>query len=328
MEIIIKDIVYHNLNINKSIDNDTCFFDIETTGLNRNNDIIYLIGVLYFNITKNSWQLKQFFASGLKDEVKVLKTAVEFLNSFTTIVNYNGDRFDIPFVNHRLKLLNIDLRICKDKSLDIYSILQQNKIFLDIENLKLKSVERYLGIIREDIYTGRDCIRFYKNYILHNNEISKEKILKHNYDDLYYLLEVLNILNLLEEIKTIEIKDSDKSFLFIIETLEIINEFLIVKGIVKGNDYNNMYFYGENYQAIVNNNNEIKLSFEVRKGLISPTEEALYINKENFGIKKTIGNNYNYKIPEHIALITIGNKYLIDNIKDLLSDLIEKTILS
>ena len=127
MEIITKEVIYDNFTIKKDLEKDVCFFDIETTGLNRNNDIIYLIGVLYFNKDKSSWELKQFFATELKYEVKLLELAAKFIDRFETIINYNGDSFDIPFVNHRLNLLNSKLKISKEKSLDIYAKLRQNK---------------------------------------------------------------------------------------------------------------------------------------------------------------------------------------------------------
>ena len=136
MEIIRKKVFYSEKNLIKPLDSSLCFFDIETTGLNRKKNIIYLIGILYFNEEDNFWELIQFFANSLESEALLLEEASRFLSSFDTIVNYNGNSFDIPFLNYRLDLHNLDLKIDVERSLDIYSLLRKDRDFLNLENLK------------------------------------------------------------------------------------------------------------------------------------------------------------------------------------------------
>lgn len=326
MDIITKEVGYIDIEMSKKLEKNMCFIDIETTGLNRDNDIIYLIGILYYDMDMSSWKIKQYFAEDLKDEVRVLQNAIEYISSFSSLVSYNGDSFDIPFIKHRLKLLNISWDLPRDRSLDIYAILRKNRMYLNMNNLKLKTVENYLGIFREDIYTGKDCISFYRDYILNGNKTLKEKILKHNFDDLYYLLPVLNILDKLEGKKTFYINHNDVNYPFLIEEIELINDFLIIKARTNQTIFHNSYHYSNRYKIIINNENKIEVSLEVSRGLIAPTEEALYIQNSKFGIKGFIGEKYNYNIGEDITIITIGKKYMIGNIKNILAILIENIL--
>ncbi len=57
-----------NYNIHKNLDmskyfseRNICFLDIETTGLSRKYNEIYLIGIVYYNSKSDYWALKQFF---------------------------------------------------------------------------------------------------------------------------------------------------------------------------------------------------------------------------------------------------------------------------
>lgn len=327
MELLTKRVFYSDFKVKDLSKEDVCFFDIETTGLNRNNDIIYLIGVLYFNKDVSSWELKQFFAPQLRDELILIESAVEFINSFKTIINYNGDSFDIPFLNHRLALFNSGLKISEEKSLDIYKIVRKNKMYLEVDNLKLKTVEKYLGIFREDLYTGKDCIEFYRNYILTGDNTLKDKVLKHNYDDLYYLLPLLDILDILELNKKIDLSYDNSNLELLIDNIRILNDFLIITGRVEGNLPNNIYYYGSNYKIVMVENKLVELSFQINKGLVSPTEESFYIVTEEFGLKGPIGKNYGYEISESISLITIDKKFLVENIKDFVRKFIESKLL-
>lgn len=323
MEIITSSLDYRQEN---SLDKNICFFDIETTGLSRDRDIIYLIGILYFDNNSNCWTLRQYFANDLKDETQLLIEAVDFLSSFDTIVNYNGNSFDIPFLNYRLKLFDIDMALSKDKSLDLYAILRKNRDFISLKNLKLTSVERFLGIHREDIYSGKDCIQFYKDYILKGDLDLKERVLKHNYDDLYYLLQVLKILDILEENKTIRFEKDGLDLSFIIRDMYLEKDFFTVSMEIAGNLNYNIYFYGNNYKLFINDSQMLEFTFEVKKGLISPEEEALFIINREFGLDNLVTNSYSYNLPKEISIITIKNRFMVENIKKIISALLSKLI--
>lgn len=324
---IIKYELNKNVIGNHTIFNDNiCFFDIETTGLSRNNDIIYLIGILYPARKDNKWHLVQFFAKDLKDEVNILMEASDTLSSFDTIINYNGNSFDIPFFNHRLKLYDMHCDISLDKSLDLYKIIRKNKDILDLKNYKLRTIEEYLGIRREDLYTGKDCIGFYKDYILTQNPSLKKKILQHNYDDLYYLPKVINILDIIEEKKTFMISSENHNISFIIDNIKIVNDYLTIRGTAKGKIINKVLYYDQNYKVSIDNTGRFEISIEIRKGLISPEEKCIFINKNHFHIEEDRKWIHYNNIPEDLILLKIENKYIIENLKKLSIVLVNKVL--
>ena len=146
---IISSKISHKLNLIKYIkDPNSCFLDIETTGLDRNKRMIYLIGVLYYDLKAQTWILKQYFANEIEKEKKLLNVFIKEISSFGKIITYNGDNFDIPFINHRLKLNNINDSINGNKSFDLYTIIRKNRDYLNLKNLKLKTVEKSLSFYR------------------------------------------------------------------------------------------------------------------------------------------------------------------------------------
>jgi len=161
-----NDIDYNKYFNNKEI----CFVDIETTGLSSNYNSIYLIGILYYNKSKMLWTLVQLFAQKLNEESIILEEFIKIIKGFDSIITYNGDTFDIPFINKRLEKCKLDHIISKQQSFDMYRVVKDNRFYLNLENLKLKTLEKSIGIHRDDIYSGKECIQFYKEYVNTNNK--------------------------------------------------------------------------------------------------------------------------------------------------------------
>lgn len=317
---LIKHTFVHKVDIEKYFNHNSCFFDIETTGLNRNKDIIYLIGLLYFNSEDHKWVLNQYFINSIDKEPKMLEKFTKDINSFDTIITYNGDSFDIPFVNHRLRLSNSNLQIDKNKSFDLYRFIRNNRLFLNLENLKLKTIEESLGYFREDIFSGYDCIGFYKDYIKSNNPIMKERVLKHNHDDLIHMLDILEIIDIIKYKKTIKTKNIDLKM----ESIYIEKNKLIIKGRINSNLDFDIVDYNIYYNFITNNKNEFHISMDLNKGLITEEITAFYISLKSFGLKNLISSfKSKYSLIPDIYLVSIENKLLIKEIKKLLSYLIE-----
>lgn len=319
MQVIEREIQYGET-LDELLKDNVCFFDIETTGLNRRKNLIYLVGILYYDEGRNRLKLLQIFAESLQEEPQLLNKAYKLLSSFDKIINYNGNAFDIPFFNQRLKVNGIESSIPREKSLDIYAYLRANRYVLDLDNLRLKTIEEYLGIERKDIYTGRDCIEFYKRYIETGQADLKEKILQHNYDDLYYLPRVMEILTIVRDKKSFLVKEK---FKFQINEIKKEGDFLVFQGLVDDN-MGKGFFYEENYQLTIDQG-VFQVELEVKEGLISPDETCLFINSYDFDMED-IKLKHKYKIPDHIVPLSIEGKYLIDNINQVLSSLIENII--
>ncbi|WP_333638627.1 ribonuclease H-like domain-containing protein [Tissierella praeacuta] len=318
METIVN-IISHSLNIQNYFDNNNiCFIDIETTGLNRNKNMIYLIGVLFFDFNAQSWTLKQYFANNIDDEQTLLKEFINNLDDFNKIITFNGESFDLPFIECRLKKYEINYTFDKVKSFDLYQIVKKNRSYLNLPNLKLKTIELSLGFNREDKYSGYDCIGFYYNYIKSKNILLKENILKHNYDDLVHMLDIIKILDVLEDKKSLCIKLQNKILKFTIENMGIKGDMLNINGLSNHPLIKNIKYYNETYSVITKNLNEFDIYIEIKRGYITKEEKCIYIDTSEFDQINNINNNLDYKLPSNILVLMIEKKYCINNIKNLL----------
>lgn len=178
----------HELNIENPYGN-SIFFDIETTGLSRDKAFIYLIGVgVLFD---NTYTIHQWFADSKDDEITIIDNFSSFIESYDTLIHYNGNSFDIPFVNHRAKCYGINGISPSINSIDIYKNIIPYKNILKLTNLQQKTIELFLGINRDDIYDGGKLINIYKSYTKHPSDDALSLLLLHNHDDMLGLAHLL-----------------------------------------------------------------------------------------------------------------------------------------
>ncbi len=182
----------HQLNI-QNINNSTIFFDIETTGLSRDKAFIYIIGVGVYS--EGKYTIHQWFADTKEDEALILDNFLSFIEPYDTLIHFNGNSFDIPFVNHRAKLHNLEGINTSINSVDIYKDITPYKNILKLPNLKQKTIEEFLDINRDDIYDGKKLINIYKSYIKHPTEDALNLLLLHNHDDMLGLAQLIVIEN-------------------------------------------------------------------------------------------------------------------------------------
>lgn len=142
---------------------DILFFDIETTGLSSKMSYLYLIGCVHYK--KGEPYLLQWFADSIEDEKELLIQFFTFLENYKVLIHYNGSGFDIPYLTAKCKRYQLRYNFEHIKSIDIYKELHPMKKFLPLESLKQRSVEEYLGIKREDTFTGGDLISVYGRYV-------------------------------------------------------------------------------------------------------------------------------------------------------------------
>ena len=82
---------------------DALFFDIETTGLSRDYHKVYLIGSLC--IQDGKFLFCQWLAEKETEEGSVLSSFFSYACRFTTLISFNGNRFDFPFLQSRMSHL-------------------------------------------------------------------------------------------------------------------------------------------------------------------------------------------------------------------------------
>ena len=177
-----------------------CFLDIETTGFSRTYDTIYLIGLVYY--TNDTVMARQYLASRRQDEALLLKEALEFLSGFDTLITYNGDMFDLPFIRERARLLRQWTPEAAGKadlvrSVDLMRRYRRHQKFFGWPNMKLKTVESCLGIGREDPFDGGQLIDVFDEYEKTQDPRLEKTLLLHNYEDIVNLRDLLKVDELL-----------------------------------------------------------------------------------------------------------------------------------
>lgn len=149
------------------------FLDIETTGLDRNNDDITVIGL--FNGIQTKTMIK-----GINFNLKELKNE---LSKYKLIVTFNGASFDIPFINKLYPNLLPNI-----PNFDIKSIT--NKLGL---TGGLKEIEKKLGIKRNKIiekFYGGDALTLWKMYRATGDDYYLELLVEYNEEDIINLKKI------------------------------------------------------------------------------------------------------------------------------------------
>lgn len=284
--------------------------------------MIYLIGVLFPLPDSKSWMLKQYFANSMDKEKELLEEFIHDIALYDNIITYNGDSFDLPFINHRLNNYGIKSFINKEKSFDLYRIIRNNKEYLDLPNLKLKTIEESLGYFREDIYSGFDCIAFYYEYLKSKNLELKDNVLKHNFDDLVHMLDIIKILDVLDEIKSVSINFSDFKRKFKIDHIEKIGDMININGRITPPLEQDIQYYGSNYNITTVNLSSFQISLEIKEGYITKEDKCIFIDLLDYPALD-LKNDLHPQLPDNIFVLMIEKQYCLGNIKDLLVGLFQ-----
>ena len=94
----------------------------------------------------------------------------------------------------KAKILGVTLDFDKFIHIDLYKKAKKLKNFFKTENLKLKTLEEFFGLNRNDVFSGKELIDVYKEYMHLNDNKLKEILILHNFEDLQGMLTVINIL--------------------------------------------------------------------------------------------------------------------------------------
>lgn len=283
-------------------------FDIETTGLSPKYCSVILIGVLFND--GNNTIIKQFFAENENQEKELLLTFIEHISNFKNHITFNGIAFDIPFLNSRFSKHNISFYLDKSYDTDILRLVKPYKEKLSLSDCKLKTIEKYMGIYRQDTISGKESVKLYKEYVNNKSQELKDIILLHNYEDIYYLGHLIKIKNILEEkLDLITINSSTLEVKLLSKSYKISNNRLTMKYNIFSGDYNNISVYADNY-SIISSEDIVTLSVNIDKGRDTNNNSVLF-----------------YRMAKIIPL-KVNDLYLEENIYTLCSYLIQKELKS
>ncbi|RKM62096.1 hypothetical protein D6855_01350 [Butyrivibrio sp. CB08] len=171
---------------------DILFIDIETTGLSPKTADLYLIGAAY--MAGSDWNIIQFMAESVAEEEQVLSAFSDFSRGFKKLVHFNGDRFDIPFLQAKYEKYGLSDPFVAMDSFDLYKTVKPYKSQLGLPDCKQKTIELYLGINREDKYDGGGLIPVYKQYVEKRDKENIELLLLHNFEDVKGMFGLLPML--------------------------------------------------------------------------------------------------------------------------------------
>lgn len=155
---------------------ETCFFDIETTGLDERRNSVTTVSFYRGGETVTLVQGQDLTDERLQEEL--FKSKV--------LVSFNGKRFDKPFLTHNF-----------DVSFDRPHI----DLMYDCKRIGLtgglKQIEKDLGIDRdlEEEIDGKDAIRLWKRYDRKGDEAALEKLVHYNQLDVQNLQPLMDIVH-------------------------------------------------------------------------------------------------------------------------------------
>lgn len=304
-----------------------CFFDIETTGFNRKYDSIILIGALI--VSGSQVTVKQYFADTLKEEEDILLAFFKDTITTNNFITYNGDAFDIPFINTKADLLDINYRIDSSNSIDLLKVVRKNKSMLNLDNHKLKTVEKFLGIFREDKISGKESVDIYNRYLKSKDEKLKQIVLKHNYDDIYHLPKLLSIYDLIEEIDKLSLNfifnNQNVSYDTYLSNVDVKKDRLLIVGNTEKLNLADQVYYGENYTfKWTPKLGVLELYVQLQGGLLSDGKQCVYLNKDDFSFSLDIIDESPYNVPISILIVKEDKTLIMENIKEIVKVLIQE----
>lgn len=187
-------------------DSKLLFFDIETTGFVSRNTTLYLIGVLWYE--KDCLHMLQWFNEDGYSEQNILSAFCSFCKKFTHLVHFNGLGFDIPYLKQKAALLHVPFFVDTElEQIDIYKEIRSYKKIFSLEHMKQVSLETYLGIERQDTYSGKELINMYQRYIAKPDSQKEKLLFLHNHDDLLGMPKISWILNYKAFFESIKIQN-------------------------------------------------------------------------------------------------------------------------
>ena len=180
------------------------YFDIETTGLRASTSQLYMIGWAVKECScacpadaEDTWTVTQIMAETYAEESLLLKEFTDVLRQYDTIIEFNGDRFDLPYVREKCASCSMEDPFENIRTVDLYQEIRPCRTLLGLTRMNQKSVEQFLRITREDPYNGGQLIDVYRSVRNHSStdiDVSIRCLFLHNYEDVLGMMEMTPIL--------------------------------------------------------------------------------------------------------------------------------------
>lgn len=169
------------------------FFDIETTGLSWRRSHLYLLGAVFFDGSK--WTHRQWFCQRPGEEKDVLLAFSQLLNEKETLIHFNGNTFDVPYLMHKYTFFQLEQSWEHLTQVDLYKKLLPYKAMMGLSHMRQKDLEVFIGLHREDPFTGAELINCYREYLRSADERLLKMLLLHNQEDVEGMIQLLPLLS-------------------------------------------------------------------------------------------------------------------------------------
>lgn len=266
------------------------FLDIETTGLSSKSAFIYMIGLSYFE--NSNWVFTGLFAENASEEKKLLEAFIEILSKYKTLIHFNGNRFDLPFIKDRCKANGLSIDFSNYNGVDIYKCIYPYRQLLGIANCKQKTLEEFAGINRKDLYSGGELISVYNDYVENKSDALYSLLFQHNHDDLLGMLSIISLLNIPlifeKEPKIIKVSEDVYNNHLGQKSRELMIEFEIAFAIPGRISFNG----NDCYVSIREKNGLLKLPIyeEELKFFYDNYKDYYYLPKEDMAVHKALAS--------------------------------------
>lgn len=296
---------------------ESLFIDIETTGLSKIYSDIISITLLVYKDDK--FRIYQIFCQYKSDQPQTLKYLKDLMKSKKYIITYNGNSFDIPFLAEKSKQFGTGLDFESLTKIDLYLLMKKLKYKINIVDLKLKTVEEYFCIERNDTIGGMDVVTLYEAYKLEPRKEFSDLILLHNYEDVNNLPLVMNnIFALYDDVIYLRnlIVTINYDGLSIMKNLIQCN-FNVITAIDK--DFIN---HSINYDMILSVDNQtLVINIPLHTYKDETIGEFYYLDNNEYELKTYTGLK---GIKRNLIPIRINDKIYIDNIKSIVRKILEE----
>lgn len=139
------------------------FFDIETTGFSAQTSYVYLIGCA--GLVDGHYILTQWLCTEPSEEKELLRLFFDRVKDYDAVLHYNGTGFDLPFLDKKAKRHHLENPLSSLESFDLYTAARGLRSLFSLSDLKQKTMERFFGFSRTDIFSGADLIEVYTRFL-------------------------------------------------------------------------------------------------------------------------------------------------------------------
>lgn len=270
--------------------NTILFVDIETTGLSPATASIYLMGCCFYD--HGEWMIRQWLCERPEEEPELLNAFATHLDSYQTLIHFNGNQFDLPFIEKRASAHGMNITFEGMTGIDIYKRIYPYRHFLRLTNCKQKTLEEFLSINREDLYSGGELISVYKSFCKTHDEEALGLLLTHNRDDVYGMIRLLPILSYAdffnESLTVRKVETNTTKDAFGKPQKEILIYFSLNTALPKPISChgNNCYFSGRNNEGMI----KVPVFCEEMKFFYSDYKNYYYLPNEDMAIHKSVSS--------------------------------------